>query len=401
MAISVKLLNGDVIVLDCVRYDNVIQQLSTLLNVHPQQLSIFESCEIGETCEVYALISDHVVHLSKTEIAGQWKSFDFLRDCVNESILKRYLSPEIVSINSGTYNLYKNPHDMVVKHLLSDQRNHTYTASMSANPSDAVLDFLFAHPEMIDRLEMCCNSNDRAVQYICDFLRPITFPNELLLFEAFASNSNSKALDFLLDKLGRHRCLQIYKFSINPSPHLSDIKISDTSTRHFYWPQWCTSHDEKLLKFFLDHHQPIPSYQGLFTNSCDAAVDWILSNEELLLQNKNAQSFAMNSNPRAAGWLLNHQELIEMDTFFYNSAEEAVDYSIDWLKKFYNDVVVVENEGSMKVHTFRTALSHNTNLRLMMYVIENCPLLKSSEYDQLRRLSTVNYISVVFDDEKE
>lgn len=168
---KVLLLNGEIIEFpnDPSNYTKHHQIISKHLNIHPLQLRLIKPTNFNEDT-YWAFISPKpVVHLSEYKIVNDsydsYDSYDFewLRTCVNESILAYF-----VKLYPRSKYLYMNPHPLVVEAILDDfdENKESTIVELNKNPSDRVVDFFLAHPQWIRLSTISQNVNPRAIRYV-------------------------------------------------------------------------------------------------------------------------------------------------------------------------------------------------------------------------------------------
>jgi len=141
--------------------------------------------------------------------------------------------------------------------------------------------------------------------------------------QAFSSNRNPKAVEYLLSHLDK---VQWRRFSSNPA--------------------------EAAVDFLLAHPEHI--VPGEFVaNPHDRAVSWVLEHVHTI----DMEKANLNPNPRMVQFLLDHPQWIDLESFSQNPCDLAVDYCLPRLSELESNDWMTNDNPRILSHVFERVQS--------------------------------------------
>lgn len=237
--------------------------------------------------------------------------------------------------------------------------------NMNMNPSDDVLNYLFAHPEFIEPYYFAQNNNPRVVPYVLENHSNIVerYPDLIKKLFSTAFRVNEDIIhDDIIDKLWALRGKQVRGWSL---VKLDNIVLNHPRAIELFIENFesfesldsldtleyvILSSDERLVQIGLcqietfEIAETITDAQRLRLNKfstlkrqflsrpVDMIVEWVM---DQLSQNRERISYFIQANPhpRIVEWLLAHPQQIDSSYFVTNPHPDAV----EWCKKWFSD----------------------------------------------------------------
>lgn len=169
----IKLLNGDLIPIeDDWNERDILEHLSNVLDISPYRirLMVFEESKESKVEEKDGVIRCAlVVEKDRVKIPcplDQLTNYTFLVGCQHVPTLRTCID-RMENNPSVWHDLVKNPHPLIVDHLLSlpDLHLRLFVHELSANPNDRIVNWLIDHPNCIFNTYFFRNPNPRAIEY--------------------------------------------------------------------------------------------------------------------------------------------------------------------------------------------------------------------------------------------
>lgn len=447
---KVLLLNGEIIEFPNDPNDSSKhhQTISKHLNIHPLQLRLIKPTNFNEDT-YWAFISPKpVVQLSEYKIVNDFHNisyesydsydFEWLRTCVNESVLTYFLK-----LRPCSKHLYRNPHPLVVEAILDhfDKNKESTIVELNKNPSDRVVDFLLAHPQWIRLSTIRHNLNPRAIRYVYNeyILNILNTIHERDLIKCLCCilihpNVEEDMVDHAFTELIklRHGVIKLVKL-LNDTTNYTNInkyilpKLMRQNShqtfqevfRHFQfhqrdYRQICQSISDKLETLTqvsnvskVSKDTCCPNYFDVLDNvsrlatisDSDEVMDFILSKPVLDVWLKSHEytgsvvKLFSNPHPKAVEWAIaNYDRIGDVDTYHRqyrtlihnNPHPDAVDFALSLLSQ------VKPKDGYFQ-HT------NNYNPKYVMGVLESGMMECLRWSDVCRMLSQTEDFVVSFD----
>lgn len=323
----IKMLNGDLISItdpiDSIDSHHVVDIVSKHLNVSRWCVNVV--FDIESNCFNAIVFSKPVVQLPSFRYT-RLNYYKFLETCVNESLLTHFLDiladPTIVddvdddgqTLESMIWRfIVKNPHPLVVEMILSTVgRGCRHPMGLSANPSDSVMDHVFANPEIIHAPNMLTNPNPRAIAWVManftndgrftsgqwyPFFRNIATTPECVewALQRFEDMTNKYAVLFNTSDASVDAFLQRF-----PSPQ--------QATHVFVNPPLSTRSDlvpYHLYRMEMFHTFSSAYHEFLATHPDDRITDWLIQHVEYVEDSREIlEEMYGNPNEKVLDWLM-------------------------------------------------------------------------------------------------
>lgn len=273
------------------------------------------------------MIRIHVDHICDGTVFNK----SWLRTCTNESVLVEMLRQHA---NNCMSPLFSNPHPLVVSYIFNLPEHMRQHFQLSANPADAIVDWLMEHPNIIDWDELYTNPNPRVAHLITAALdrqdarvslaRVASIEthshlieylwrahnNYLFTLRGWRANDNELAVEIQLKELRQSRYTNQQRFE--------ELITKFAGSRH-----------DRAVQYYVQYHSSHPDmrvHDELWSNTNDYAVEYALG-----LPKKMHILLCRNPHPDVVAYYDAHPDLICWPTFLANSHPTAVERSKTWL----------------------------------------------------------------------
>lgn len=406
-----QLLNGDLFETECKDIHEARLLLSHHLSVPIDRIHITTDCNehvqhlvfISPTPQL-VIRAENIVRDFPIDQFGHYP-FDtsWLGECVNQSILDMF-RPHLRSF----HNLFANPGmvEEILGYLSSIDPDHppreTYSPNLfrirclNLNPHDRIVDFLFAHPHLIDRVYFKRNSNRRAVNYVLDHLR------DGIEWAPFFKHPYPESVEYVWNSLREGEVKKAFRrpanfhFHVN-SPHelaslpandcekANELRKRDFDTVNIFGNGCCQSSDPELLRkciHYLDKYRCAPPH-ALLINPSPVVVEWLLEHPNIL--ERNAVVCQSNPNDHIVTYFVDeYPGLINIDALATNPNPKAIQWVQKWLETRRDTETIYASLRWFHTAHIRYILNHphSTNIKLRLSFV-------------LERLSTVEDLEVI------
>lgn len=423
MSILVRYLNGDLEEFKNCSETKLKTWIAKSRNVSPDYIQIVQvdnnDHEMYETyVKIYmAWIDQPRLVFSVPKPSGRriynTEGLRWLTVCENESIILFFLK-----FNKIDYLklLFRNPHPLVVSHILDNLKRHTLTHELlpfiTANPADAVVDYVLNHrmfDEHIGNRWSIMNTNPQMVERVIQHypypsFKPFRDSEEYDIFESGCSNTNTTMIEHLW-KCNQEKCMSTTAFWENPSPFAQQLAVNFYKT-HLGTPQMNNSHQFLYMSSALRQCYPdtvrefikimdlSPVYlQMALVNHSDIMVDHLFSHPDVYLTEGNLEhGLCLNQNPRLVEYLLTHFSHTKLfPHLLANSNDRAVEESIKWFEP-----LIAENREVAVYNARVYDMNYNRNVEMLHFLLEKLPEVMLDTFIICETVGKMNDIQIKF-----
>jgi hypothetical protein len=188
-----------------------------------------------------------------------------------------------------------------------------------ANHNDCVVDYLLQNPDKINWEEFSSNTNPKAVKFL------IKKQNKHNInWGAFSSNPHPKAVEHLLRKENKEK-IQWHKFSSNSNPRAVQYLLRDENRKNIVWSYFCENENSEAVSFLLEEeNRRHINWKKFCKNPNPLAVSFLINPE--FKKRFNLEWLNENTNPEAIEYLLLNDNYVNYGLLSSNPTTEAVQY---------------------------------------------------------------------------
>lgn len=278
------------------------------------------------------------------------------RKFINPCLIQYYLD-HITNLPNRTLHAFaENPHPLIVEYLLAKflcpesaphipLPIHMY---LVRNPSDEIvhhprfLETILASPEKITLLhDLTANTNPHARKILVDLLK--LFP-DAVSWTKLCGIPNDEVVKYVIEcsPLGRIHLLNTYEFLNNPSRYatrfaMENEHLINPSNRFIFHLKCLSSDDPDVVRYAIGGKVIQNPVVHLLHNSCDAAVDLILSQGvKSKLTREHARNLASNPSDRIVEYLCQNSDmkyLTDSPEFLCSPHPLAVPRQVEWIRR--------------------------------------------------------------------
>lgn len=388
--------------------------------IFPSQLRLIDEenvleCDRNLGVTSYGFIDDRPrVQISLEMLEQAVESMSWV-DVVNESLLRlaiEHLPP------FATF--FTNPHPIVLEHLKT-LPNEALTDELfecvSTNPSAEVVEWMFQHhPDRVDWSAMCSNTNPVNMDILWTHINETQYIFEEEEFDRFIATANTPdTVDYaVMCDGGIENAMASVLFIQNNSTVANNVKKAwlrsqvRGSKKNIMDMILLVSRDDELIRMVMENIGHIPDSGCFWNNPSNEMADHIIQYISDDLDHKEdtydtyvkKTTISLNSNPRVVECLLKHPSIITFPEFLSQDHPDAVEYSLEWLKKNYdrifslpstNEPVFVEDEQDMSEQKECAQFAgSNKNIDMVMALYHKFPkLISISWLESLGKLQDV------------